>query len=263
MIVLPKPRQILPATAVNPRHLVLYGIPKLGKTTIVAEFTRNHNAIILDIDPLEGTKYIEGTKIWCPTLAILQETLAAINAANRPYEYGIIDTITDLEELAIGAAANMYASSSMGKKEFNPATDSVLDLAHGAGYNWLRIAYGQLINIISAAFNGKLIMMGHVRDKELVDKDGNVIIQIGVSSKAIDLTGKNRAIAACRADAMGYLYRKTGSDGVNRIHVSFVPVLSEKAMAGNRSKHLIGYNDIFDWDKIYIDEGAKLNATTM
>lgn len=259
-IVLPKPREIVAATAVNPEHLFLYGPPKSGKTELCCQFTVENNALLVDIDPRQGSKYQEGTKVWAPTLSSLQEVVKAIKAMGCPYERIILDTVSDLQDLAIIAGTRRYLRSNLRAKEFNEDRDSILDLPWGSGQGWVRGAFADLINAFNEVAHNKLILIGHVRDKEVVDKDGVQKVQSIVSSSAIDLIGKVRAITCSHVDAIGYVYRKMRDDGLGQdMWVNFHHAYSEDIVCGTRPKHLIKMHEKFDWNRIFLrDEKGNI-----
>jgi hypothetical protein len=81
----------------------------------------------------------------------------------------------------------------------------------------------------------------HIEDKFLSQKEATEL----VAPKQLALTGKLRDILPRKVDAIGYVYNKDG-----KIHVNFTG--TEEKIGGNRAQHLLGYNGVFDWDKIFI-----------
>ena len=110
-----------------------------------------------------------------------------------------------------------------GGREKYGKTASVLSLPDGGGYHWLREAYSDYINFIYSLAD-HIILVGHIKDKFLVDtvktergseqreRSGGL-----VASGELDLTGKIKAITCARADAIGYIYKKTEMDGTKEI----------------------------------------------
>ena len=92
-IELPKAKN--PAKTQDPKYLILFGLPKVGKTTVLSTLDNN---LILDFE--QGTTYIDALKIEINTLKELKETIKAIKDAGKPYKYITIDTITAVEEMA-------------------------------------------------------------------------------------------------------------------------------------------------------------------
>ena len=56
------PDAVTKSEATDPRDLVLVGIPKIGKGTILGALTRTHNAVALDLEK-GGYEYIDARKI--------------------------------------------------------------------------------------------------------------------------------------------------------------------------------------------------------
>ena len=101
-------------------------VPKIGETTLLSELP---NCLILDLE--DGTKYLNALKIKLNSLQELYEVGEEIKKQGRPYKYIAVDTITQLENWAEGAATNKYKQSLIGKN-FHGST--VLELPNGAGW---------------------------------------------------------------------------------------------------------------------------------
>lgn len=56
------PEEISPVSLVSPRDLVILSIPKMGKGTILGQFTETHNALVLDLEK-GGYEYIPARKL--------------------------------------------------------------------------------------------------------------------------------------------------------------------------------------------------------
>ena len=140
------PTSKTPAIRKSPRDLVIYGPPKIGKTTLLSQL---ENCLILDLE--EGTDMLEALKIKVNSLAELGEAGKAIIQAGKPYKYVAIDTITQLEEWCEEDATQMYLKSNMGQNYWkkNPNKPSVLALPNGAGYLWLRNSYKKYLKNFS------------------------------------------------------------------------------------------------------------------
>lgn len=230
---------VLPTSAIaptrkNPKVLVFYGMPKVGKTTILAQLPNN---LIFDFD--EGTEMLASMHVRPKTLSEVSEICAAIVAAGRPYDYLSMDTVTSLELWAEELATQKYKDSTIGKTFKG---QSVLELPNGGGYLHLRLAFAEITQMIAAAAKKAVIMVGHVRDKDLGKGDQ------GVNAKDIDLTGKIRNIVCSRADAVGYIYREKGMN--QPLKVSFQT--TDEVNCGSRCDHLKGQIFDFDWNKIFI-----------
>lgn len=256
-IILPKPNEVIPAALINPRITLLYGEPKSGKTELCLQLP---NSLLLDLE--DGSDYAAGTKIKVNNLQELNDIGGEILKAGRPYDYIIVDTATELESWCEADATVMYKNSIVGQ---NFKGESVLSLPKGSGYHWLRMSYGKWFNALRNLPKKGLIILAHVKDKMIVDKKGRE-----VSSSDLDLTGKLKQITCSKADAIGYLFRKSNgqiNNGVvgEDIWVSFN---AQDINTGNRPKHLQGeilLSKIVDpriekivvaWDKIFLPDGV-------
>jgi hypothetical protein len=225
------PKEKIKATNKNPRTLILFGPPKIGKTTIISQLDNN---LILDLE--KGTGFVDALKIEVNSISEIKQVGTAIIEAGRPYKYLTIDTASALEVWAEDLATAMYRKDPKG---INFKGKSVLELPMGAGYLWLRIAFKQVIDYIETLAE-HIILVCHVKDK-VTDVDGKEL-----SIKDLDLTGKIKNITSAGADAIGYVYRKD-----DKLMINFQS--SEELCAGSRCDHLRGQNMEFDWSKIYIN----------
>lgn len=99
-IVLPTVK--VPAETQDPKNLILFGLPKVGKTTILSTLENN---LILDFE--NGSTYVDALKVKVSSLKELKEVIKAIKDAGKPYDYITIDTITALEEMTKDTALKM------------------------------------------------------------------------------------------------------------------------------------------------------------
>src|SRR5258708_1303024 len=90
-IVLPKERS--KSESKSPKILVLYGPPKIGKTTIVSKLDNN---LLLELE--DGARFLDVMKIDIKSLDHLKEVGREIIKNGKPYKYITLDTITLLEE---------------------------------------------------------------------------------------------------------------------------------------------------------------------
>lgn len=233
---------------VNPRRLVIYSKPKSGKTTL---FSKLENSLLVDLE--EGSDYVEGYKVKANSLEELSGILSSVIKAGKPYKYGIIDTVTALEDIVLPLATKLYRSTPMGKSfgllsdgTYDPKSN-VLTLPKGAGYMYLRQAFFNVIGGIEKAFE-YTIYAGHLKDASIDDETNQVI------AANIDLTGKLKTLLCSTCDTIGYLYRKG-----NETHITFET--SDMIACGSRSPHLKNQDIIVGeeidgeyvayWDRIY------------
>jgi len=246
MLVLPTTK--IPATSENPKYLILYGLPKAGKTSCLAQLDNN---LIIDLEG--GSTFVDALAIQCRTIQDLGEAAQAIRAKNTEvghnfYRRITIDNATRLEDICLGFAATLYRKTELGK---NWKGDDVTTLPRGAGYKYLRDAVKKVIDMFKELCD-EFILVGHVKDS-ITEKDGGE-----VSAREIDLVGKLGKIVCGMADAVGYVYRKG-----NETHISFKGGMNDTIMEA-RAKHIAGKDIVIAtgnedgdittyWDKIYKD----------
>lgn len=227
------PTTPIPATHISPKLLLIYGPPKVGKTTILSQLPGH-----LIIDTEDGTDYVTATKIKISDLRQLNEASEAIIKAERPYKYVCIDTIDVIEQWAEAHATFSYKESTLGKSF---GGKSVLELPQGGGYFWLRKSFLKYFDLIMS-LSQNIILVGHIRDKFL-EVNGKEVV-----AKDLDLTGKIKSIVCSRSDAIAHVYR----DKEDKFWFSFVT--RDSVNCGTRCNHLKGKQFVFEtWKEIYPD----------
>ena len=241
------PTSKVPAVSTNPQYMVLYGLPKAGKTSCLAQLDGN---LIIDLEG--GSQFIDAMAIQARTINDLGEIAQAIRAKNTEvghnfYKRITIDNATRLEDICMSYACTLYRKTELGK---NWKGDDVTTLARGAGYKYLRDAVKKVIDMFKD-LTDEFILVGHVKDS-ITDKDGQE-----VNAKEIDLVGKLGKIVCGMADAVGYVYRKD-----NETHISFKSGGDGTIMEA-RARHIAGKDIVIAtgnddgsvttyWDKIYL-----------
>ena len=230
----------LPTTKVkasrkSPKNMIIYGAPKIGKTTVLSQLDE---CLIIDLE--DGSDMVDALKVKANSLKDLQEIGTAIMKEGRPYKYIAIDTISKLEEWCEAHGKQIYMRTPMGKNfdTKNPGM-SILALPNGAGYLYLRMAYKEWLDKLNKLAD-HIILVGHLKDKMLEKKGKEVAV------KDLDLTGKIKQITCANADAVGYIYRE-GDETM----VSFDSL--DDIVAGSRCEHLKGKTMPMNWSKIFID----------
>jgi len=219
----------------SPKNFVLYGQPKVGKTTSLSQLD---NCLIIDLE--DGTDMIEALKIKVNNLRELAEVGKEIINAKKPYKYIAIDTVTQLEVWCEAEAKKLYQNTPMGKNfDSDNKGVSVLSLPQGAGYLYLRMAYKKWIDRLNSLAD-HIILVGHLKEAK-IDKKGKE-----VAVKDLDLTGKIKNITCANADAIGYVYRDE-----DKTMISFDS--HGDIQADSRCDHLKGQTFELDWTKIFID----------
>lgn len=214
-IVLPTAK--VPAETQDPKNLILFGLPKVGKTTILSTLENN---LILDFE--NGSTYVDALKVKVSSLKELKEVIKAIKDAGKPYTYITIDTITALEEMTKDMALKMWQNSPQFTTKYE--IKDVTQIPNGAGYSFWRQALEAVIDLIASAAPN-LIICGHVKDTALSEGlDGSV--------KDLDLVGKTKRVLSAKSDAIGFVHR----DEESNLCINFG--MNGEVLCGARPAHL-------------------------
>lgn len=246
MIVLPKEK--VKAKVENPRFLIIFGKPKVGKTTLASKLDNN---LIVDLEG--GSEFLEALAVQARSVKDLGEIANAIreeikSTGKKPYKYITLDNASRLEEICLSYAATLYRQTPMGK---NYQGNDVRTLPNGSGYMYLQQAVRKVIDMFRDLCDN-FILIGHLKDK-MINKEGEEL-----SEMSLDLVGKLANIICGEADAVGYVYRKK-----NETHISFEG--GDNSVREARAPHLRGKNIVIAesddnnnikvyWDKIYLPE---------
>jgi hypothetical protein len=248
------------------KSCILYGLPKSGKTSIMSKLP---NCLIIDTE--NGSDKIKGLIKKVPSdkgpvgkMQWLDKFADELIKAGKPYDYVAIDTLSEVNDWAEWSGTYKYMNTTLGKS-FNREKDgmgnpikggtmlkssdndyqSVHTLADGYGYRWSREETVKLFEKYLKVANKCVFFICHVEDKFVGGGDTRVKLKEEVAPKQISLTGKVKDILPRKVDAVGYVYNE---DGV--IKVNFTG--SEERVGGNRCPHLQGYNNVLDWNKIFL-----------
>jgi hypothetical protein len=225
-------------TRKNPKIMVMYGLPKVGKTEALSKLD---DCLIIDME--KGTASHEALAIDVSNISELKQLGATLmkykneNDGQNRYKRLAFDTADVLEEWCETSAVDVYKNTAIGRSFIGK---SILELPNGAGYGHHREEMKKWILAFSALCD-TLIIVTHVKDKLLATKAGNE-----VSTKDINLVGKLATIVCSMSDAIGYLYREDGE-----LMISFEG--GDNVNAGARQEHLRGMNEQLDWNRIFID----------
>lgn len=250
---IPQPEFVLPTNKIkamsqNPKNMIIFSKPKVGKTTLLASLD---NCLILDLE--SGSDYVDAIKLKAHSIGDIVKIGTLILANNKPYKYIAVDTITALEEMCIPYAEELYSKTPMGKNWFTDGKvkyGSITNLPNGAGYPYLRQAFEKIIAYIKT-LAPHVILLGHVKDT-LLEKNGTEF-----NALDLQLTGRIKSITAAYSDAIGYLHRK-GDKNI----LSFKT--TDEVNCGARPEHLRNKeieistidkdgNVTSDWSKVFID----------
>lgn len=266
------PEEVTKATGTDPRDLVLVGIPKIGKGTILGALTQTHNAVALDLEK-GGYEYIDARKIsvyetdlssdWDAFQAYIKWRNLLLDDPGK-YKYLIVDGLSDLDMFSVIGGTLAYMNSTVGKK-FNrvrnipngekipmdsPDWKEVISLPDGAGYKWTRDWFMKQIEIFRQ-ISPYRVYAAHIVDKYIKDDGKEEVI-----GNEIALTGKLKRIFSSKVTALGKLV----ADGDKRF-VNF-EVQNDSIIAGSRSSALQGKMLLSEktpdgitvhWDNIFTD----------
>lgn len=252
---LPKKRR--KAIRQNPKSMVLFSMPKTGKTTITSALD---NCLLIDLEA--GSHFVDALVYDVldsareqkkEPIVILKRLINIIRKENEEngspiYKYIAVDTVSALEDIVLPLAAKMYRDTPMGR---NWVGSDVSTLPNGGGYKYWRDALSSVLNELKELCE-TLIILGHVKDK-MIEKEGKEMQERG-----LDLTGKSASILCAQVDALGYVYREE-----NETIINFKS--SSSLISGARSPHLkdkeivVATSDDqgnlkIDWSEIFINE---------
>lgn len=264
-IVLPtSPRK---ASAEVPRHMVIYGKPKSGKTTAVSLLK---NALIIDVE--DGSAFINGMILNPPegvgpyTRYMWLKNLAKkLKAEGKPYDFVILDTLSQMDVESEWVGTRRFMSSIAGKnfnrklddkqqviyengkavelKPDDPDYESVHSMGKGYGYRYSRDAMFDLIDELKDSAKICTIFICHVADKMLGEKNGEIVM-----TKDLALTGKVRDWVPRTLDCIANVWNEEG-----QFMISFQG--NEDKIGGMRGAgHLKNYSGPLDWNKIFLQD---------
>jgi len=271
------PEDVQKSTGTDPRDLVLVGIPKIGKGTILGALTRTHNAVALDLEK-GGYEYIDARKIvvyendlsddWEAFNAYIKWRNLLLTDPGK-YKYLIVDGLSDLDMFSVIGGTMAYMNSTQGKK-FNRVKNipngeripyghadwkEVTSLPDGAGYQHTRKWFMKQIEIFRQ-ISPYRVYAAHIVDKYIKDDGKEAVI-----GAEIALTGKLKKIFSSKVTALGKLV----ADGDKRF-INF-EVQNDSIIAGSRSSALQGKmliseklengEIVFHWDSIFTDQISK------
>lgn len=125
------PLEKQPIVTQDPKNLIIYGVPKIGKTTLLSMLD---SCLIVDME--NGSDYVSAYKVKINTLPEFIELCKSLqqyekdNDGKHAYKFIAIDTITALEEFAKPLALSLFKKTPMGAKS---ECEDILTLPMGAG----------------------------------------------------------------------------------------------------------------------------------
>ena len=211
------------AVSVNPGILLLYGAPKVGKTTMLSQLK---DCLVLDTE--QGSHMLEGYFMSINSKEELMDFYKEA-AGGHEYKYFALDTVDKLVEWTEKAVCTEFQ------------IESINDLPYGKGYGLVR---QRTVNNIKKlqTLCPNVIVIGHRKTAVAIDNSN------AIEPESLDLSGKLKNLLMAQCDAVGYMFR----DEDEALCVSFKS--KQSIEAGSRCNHLKGKVFPFDWDKIYIKE---------
>lgn len=227
--------------SVNPQVLLLYSIPKAGKSTIMAGLTTDFapgEAVIIS-NERGGYDWLEAAVTECYNPMAFNKLIEEASQDDS-IKYVVVDSISTLDDWSEYVGTFDYMQKPQGKRfNLNPSTgqyfkkgdpqfDTVHSIGEGFGYRYSRNVMVDWFEKLRAT--GKtVILVAHVKDKYIASKSGEQ-----VQSVDINLTGKVKDIYCAKSDAIGMLV----AEGDKR-YLSFQSKDDSKYM-GSRASHLNG-----------------------
>lgn len=252
----------------NPQTMIIYGHPKVGKTTAAANLTLKRRFLLVDLEPLDGSDYVKARKVkikewakqhnheekpaWQQFYLFLLDLKKTLKEKPDALEGIIIDNLSIIEDYAKDWALHDFNKSDIGrgmqakrKKDGRAEITDIYNLPEGRGYGDVRSKFMEFKRLIED-LELMTLYIGHVQIKRK-----NTMIDAGETVSAdydeLDLTGQLKRILTQHVSATGFLYRIK-----DKLKVSFKHS-SDFFDIGCRVDHLIGYDEELDWDKIYIE----------
>jgi len=216
---------------VDPRQLLLFGPPKVGKTTLLSHFHQvfpdNKKMLILDLE--EGGHAISGFVHHIKNLQEFKLFAKEIVNGEHDFTHVAIDVIDQLVMWLDSYAVWLHNKINETKFIY------INDIPYGAGTAKSREELNRLLNFIKKRVN--LIIVGHRK----------VAMEVGTTfdPTSLDMVGKTRNQVCGMSDAIGYVFR----DDQNQLMISFQS--TGTLDAGSRCPQLAGRIIPADWRYIY------------
>lgn len=229
---------------VNPKTMVIFSYPKIGKTSLMLELD---DYLLVDFE--EGGDMYDGNIFSIENVEDFSKLKKILEEGDTHFKYIILDTITSMYLNIINAIAVNQYNNDEGLD--HPLDFDITTLAYGAGHGYKRNAVQKVIKFFSK-YCDTLIILGHVADKNLTFENAT-----HSTVQELDLEGKLKNIIALKVDALGLLYRS----GKDENSISFNT--NAGIIGGTRSPHLTGKTIVISernedgslethWDKVFV-----------
>jgi hypothetical protein len=213
------------ALSVNPSILLLYGAPKVGKTTMLSSLD---DCLIIDTE--NGSRMVGG---YIHNVNSKEELLELYKeaSAGHEYKYFALDTIDKIVEWTEQSVMQEHQ------------VDAIADMPFGKGFGIVRT---KVLNNIKKlqTLCPNVIIIGHRKTAAAIDNSQ------AIEPESLDISGKLKNMIMAMCDAVGYVHR----DEEDNLMISFKS--KDSLEAGSRCPHLKGKIVPFDWSEIYKEEGG-------
>jgi len=237
----------------EPKSLIIYSAPKMGKTSIVAQLL---NSLIIEHET-NGAAALKARYLEVNNPNDITPLLAQLKS-DKTIDIIVIDTITKWDEWSELVGTYRFMNKPQGKRwnvvdnlkvnHLNPNWQSIHEMGEGYGYRYSREVMSKWYN--EAINTGKtIIFLAHIKDKYIESKSGDVVETID-----LNLTGKVKSIYSTKVDAIAH-FKRTANKGY------LVFEAGGSAAAGSRYAYLSGSILISEsdenkivhtyWDKIF------------
>ena len=209
------------AISQDPKILLIYGPPKIGKTTMLSKLDK---CLILDTE--QGARMVDGHIVEVDSRKALIDLIKKAKDGHS-FKYIALDTIDKVVQWAETAVCEEHE------------VQSLADLPFGKGWGLARDKVMNTIKTLSSLCD-HLIIVGHRKTAKAI-VEGNDTIE----PESLEITGRLKNMIMADCDAIGYVFR----DEEEELKLTFK---SNNALeAGSRSPHLRGQILNFDWKNIY------------
>lgn len=233
----------------TPTDMIVVGVPKMGKSSILAALTTSKlgDGLLFSLEK-GGTDYLSGKfiNIYPEATTSYEEAVNnykgyrdALLKNKGKYKFLIVDSLSALDEMSNLMGTYYYMYSVPQGKNFNrvPTTNAIIpygnenfkmvtELGEGYGYKYTRKWFMDQINIFTEIAPYR-IYTAHVKDKLIKNTQDEVI-----SGLEINLTGKLKQILGSKISTLC----KMVADGDKR-YLSF-QVDNDNIIAGSRVPNL-------------------------